>query len=87
MATSFSLVLLPGGAWPPFHELLLLRRAGSRACRLSSCGTWASLVVARGLSCPAAGGSLVSQPGIKPKSPALEGGFLITGPPGKSPQS
>ena len=27
----------------------------------------------------------VSRPGIKPVSPALQGGFLITGPPGKSP--
>ena len=28
---------------------------------------------------------LVPQPGIKPASPALEGKFLITGPPGMSP--
>ena len=27
---------------------------------------------------------LVPRPGIKPTSPALEGGFLISGPPGKS---
>ena len=33
------------------------------------------------LSC----GILVPQPGIKPASPALEGKFLITGPPGRSP--
>ena len=39
------------------------------ACRLS-------LVVAYGI--------LVPQPGIKPMCPALEGGFLTTGPPGKS---
>ena len=37
-----------------------------------------------GLSCPVACGILVPQPGIKPVSPALEGGFLTTGPPGKS---
>ena len=37
------------------------------------CGMWASLVVACGLSCPAACGILVPQPGIKPMSPALEG--------------
>ena len=50
-------------------------------------GTWASLVVALGLSCPSACGILVPQPGIEPASPALEGGFLTTGPPGKSVSS
>ena len=44
-----------------------------------------SLVAVRGLSCPAACGILLPPPGIKPSSPALEGGFLTTGPPGKSP--
>ena len=29
-------------------------------------------------------GLLTPQPGIEPTSPALQGGFLITGPPGKS---
>ena len=53
------------------------------------CGTWApehmgSVVAVHGLSCPVACGILVPQPGIKPASPALEGGFLTTGPPGKS---
>ena len=43
-----------------------------------------SVVVARGLNCPMACGILVPRPGIKPASPALEGGFLTTGPPGKS---
>ena len=42
-------------------------------------------IVARGLNCPIACGILVPQPGIKPVSPALEGRFLTTGPPGKSP--
>ena len=42
-----------------------------------------SVVVVRGLSCPTACGILVSQPGIKTASPALEGGFFTTGPPGK----
>ena len=37
-----------------------------------------------GLSCPIACGILVPLPGIKPLSPALEGGFLTIGPPGKS---
>ena len=41
-------------------------------------------VEAHGLHCPATCGILVPRPGIKPKCPALEGGFLTTGPPGKS---
>ena len=55
------------------------------------CGMWtlllrrtSSVVVACGLSCPAACGILVPQPGIEPMSPALEDGFFTTGPPGKS---
>ena len=43
-----------------------------------------SVVAVRELSCPTAWGILVLQPGIEPASPALEGGFLTTGPPGKS---
>ena len=44
-----------------------------------------SPVVARGLSCSAAYAILVPLPGIKPESsPALQNGFLTTGPPGKS---
>ena len=31
-------------------------------------------------------GILVPQPGIEPTPPALEGGVLTTGPPGKSPE-
>ena len=61
------------------------------ACGLSSCGTWAicgtrvpermgSVVVARGLGCPAACGILVPRPGIESASPALQGGFLTTRP-------
>ena len=44
-----------------------------------------SLVVSRGLSCSKACGILVPRPGINPSSPALEGRFLTTGPPGRSP--
>jgi len=40
--------------------------------------------VAHGLSCPAACGILVPLPGIEPASPAFQGRFLTTGPPGKS---
>ena len=63
------------------------------ACRIfhcgAHCGAWAaenagSVVVAHGLSCPGACGNLVPRPGIKPVSPALEGGFLPNGPPGKA---
>ena len=43
-----------------------------------------SLLVAHGLSWPAACGLLGPQPGIEPTFPALEDGFLTTGPPGKS---
>ena len=43
---------------------------------LSSCGAWAQL--------PCSMWDLSSQPGIEPGSPALEGEFFITGPPGKS---
>ena len=44
------------------------------------------VVAAHGLSCSAACGILVPQPGIEPASPGLQGGFLTTGPPGKSPK-
>ena len=37
-----------------------------------------------GLICPTACGILVPRPEIKPVSSALEGGFLTSGPPGKS---
>ena len=42
------------------------------------------LVAVHDLSCPGTYGILVSQPGIEPMSPALEGSFLTPGPPGKS---
>ena len=67
------------GAWAPEHVGSSLRLAGSLVEVRAS-----SVVVVRGLSCPAACGILVPQPGIKPASPALEGGFFTTGPPGKS---
>ena len=73
------------------HLGSLLQCAGSRARGLCSCARCAlqlwhkgSVVAAHGLSCPAACGILVPRPGIEPVSPALEGGFLNTGPPGKS---
>ena len=61
------------------HGILLV------ACRIFCCSLWVSLAVVCGLSCPAASGILVPQPGIELVSPALEGRFLTTGPLRKSP--
>ena len=47
-----------------------------------ACGI--SLAVVPGLSCPKACGILVSRLGIELASPAMQDGFLTTGPPGKS---
>ena len=57
------------------HRLPWFRGLGSRV---------GSVAVALRLSYPLACGILAPQPGIKPASPALQGGFL-TVPPGKSP--
>ena len=43
-----------------------------------------SVVAELRLTCPEASGILVPQPVMEPAYPALEGGFLTTGPPGKS---
>ena len=64
--------------------LLWLQNTDLGVHGFSNCGTRASLTVAHRLSCPAAYGILVPQAGIEPVSPVLEGGFLSTGPPGKS---
>ena len=42
------------------------------------------LVAAPRLSCPEACGTLIPLPGTESMSPALQGGFLTIGPPGKS---
>ena len=59
-----------------------------RACSLepglSSCSAQSSLLVVHRLSGSIVCAILVPQPGIEPECPALEGGFLTTGPPGKS---
>jgi len=49
---------------------------------LSICA-FAGSEVASGLSCPTACGTLVPRPGIELTSPALQGRFLTTRPPGK----
>ena len=59
------------------------------SCRIFLCGTQASegagsVVALLGLSCSMTCGILVPQLGFKPTSPALQGRFLTTGPPGKS---
>ena len=76
-------------AWAPLvvacgFSLLYLWHAGSRVRGLCSLWCAGSVVVARGLSCPTLCGILVPWPGIKPASPALEGGFFTTEQPGKS---
>ena len=53
---------------------------GCGAC--GSVGTSSAMVC--GLSCLEECGILATQSGSEPTSPALEGGFLTTGPPGKS---
>ena len=55
--------------------LLLLWSTGSRAYGLDSCGTWVYLV--HGVWNPPG-------PGMEPVSPALQGRFLTTVPPGTS---
>ena len=66
-ARGFSLVVVSGGysslrcAGFPLRWLLLLWNTGSRHMGFSSCGAWASLVVAHGLSCSAACGIFPDQ--------------------------
>ena len=67
---------------PPLFFLIFIY---FRLCR-GSVAALKTLVAGRGFSsCPVACEILVPQPGVKPTSPALEGGFSTTGPPGKSP--
>ena len=51
--------------------------------RLFLMSTWASLVALCGFNCLPTCGILVPGLGIEPTSPALEGGFLTTGPAGE----
>ena len=66
--------------------LLLLRSTGSRCAGFSSCG---SRALEHSLSSCGARAQLLHGmwdlpgPGLEPVSPALAGGFLTTGPPGK----
>ena len=66
------------------HTGSSLQRTGFSLVVVQAPGCAGSVVVVRGLSCPTSCGILVLQPGFEPASPALEGRFLTTGPPGKS---
>ena len=57
---------------------------GSGRMGFGSCCTGGSGVVVHGLGCPEAREILVPRPGVQPLSPAFEGRFLTTGPPGMS---
>ena len=62
----------------------LLQRVVFFSCGARAVECVGSVVVSHGLSCPAACGILVTWPGMEPGSPASEGRFSTTGPPGKS---
>ena len=60
--------------------------AGCVGSAVVACGfqnTQASVVAEGGLGCSIVCGILVPQPGIQPMYPALQGGSLTAGPPGK----
>ena len=61
-----------------FFKFIYFGCAGSSLWHVGSLGR------THRLSCPSACGILVPRSGMEPQSPALEGRFLITGPPGKS---
>ena len=65
------------------HVFIWLHWIWVVAHRIIFLGT-GSVVAVRELSFLLARGILVPWPGMKPASPALDGGFLATGPPGKS---
>ena len=75
---------LPCGVW-------VSHCGGFSCCGAWAPGTWASVVVAHGLSSCGVQAQLLRGmwdlpgPGLKPVSPALAGGFLTTVPPGKPP--
>ena len=68
--------LSSSGVWASYYS-------GFSCCRAQASGHMGSVVVASRLSCPMACGNFLDQ-GSNPMSPALAGGFLTTGPPGKS---
>ena len=81
---NFVLVLFPALKFSLFAYLFLTASG-------LSCSTWDLLLQCAGfslvvcwLNCPTAHGILVPGPGTKPAFPALAGGSLTTGSPGKS---
>ena len=69
-----------------WHSESLLHHAGSFVVGQKLKFWWVSSgVTACGLSCSVACGIVVSQAGTEPMFPALQGRFLTTRPPGKSP--
>ena len=84
--TGFSLVVACG-FFLPSCGVQAPGRVGSVVCGTQSLSLRhaSSVVVAHGLSCPAACGILFPRPGTEPTSPALYSRFFTTGPPGKSP--
>ena len=60
--------------------------SGFPCCRAQALGGVGSVVVGHGFSCSVAWKDLPG-PGSEPVSPALAGGFLTTGPLGRSPRS
>ena len=80
LPSSFSSVLFP------FPQILLKKKSYLFVCFGSCCSTqdlslWRERSVTLWLTCQI----LAPRPGIKHLSSALQGGFLTTGPPGKSP--
>ena len=71
-------------AFSSYGAGFLLQNMGHRVHRFSSCITWTSPVVVQGLSCSMLCVILVPKPGIEPSLHALEYGFSIIGPPGKT---
>ena len=70
------------GVEPLVEVYRLLIAVASLVVKLGFYSAWASVVVVCGLSCPEAYGIFLDQKWNL--SPALAGGFLATGPPGKS---
>ena len=79
--------LADGSQLSSFVCLIWLHWVLVAACGIFSLGHMGSLVVVHRFSCSMVCGIVVPQPGIKPTSPALQGGFLTTGPQRKSQQS
>ena len=67
-----------------YGEVYLFLKFIDFGCAGSSLWHVGSLGRTHSLSFPAGCGILVPRSGIEPQSPALEGGFLTAGPPGKS---